>query len=300
VVGFQTDTPRVLASTLKIVVLTALARASDDGVKSANDPVALADWDSWYLANTDGGAHPAAYDKLGIAHQDGNATDAEATVPLSDVADAMIHFSDNAATDLILARLGPRIDDEVALVRAAGGVHDPIRPILEGWIEMYTGTTPDLSTQAKREVARHASLPVVRLSTQRAWMAANLPKSTTATYVALMGRIGTRTHISPAASDFMVARLDWPMDGPLGTSYDQVGTKGGSVAGVLTEASFSVAKKGDHAGEVRVMALFFGDLSHSAWLSMMSSFPHQQLMFGTMSADAQQSALVAATPEATR
>lgn len=289
------DTPRPLASTMKIVVLSALARAIDEGALHADDPVELDDWDSWYLMGTDGGAHPNAYDELGIAHTNGNADDPTATVALSVVADAMIHHSDNAATDVVLDRLGDRMEAELVLLRATGGIHDPIRPVLEAWITMYTGNKPDVSSRAKRHVVRTASLPTVKMTSQRAWMANHLPKSTTATYAALMARVATRTHISESASDFMTERLDWPMDGGIASTYDQVCTKGGSVPGVMTEATFTVAKKGDHAGELRVMALFFDELSGSAWLTMMGSLPQQQLALRAMASSSHEDALVAAT-----
>ncbi|MFT7171790.1 MAG: D-alanyl-D-alanine carboxypeptidase, partial [Paracoccaceae bacterium] len=98
--------------------------------------------------------------------------------------------------------------------------------------------------------------------------------------------VATRTWISPEASGFMADLLDWPMDIPGNADqFAQLGTKGGSVPGVLTEATYLVAMEGDHAGEIRVGALFLNRLSGSAWLSLQESFVQQGLLVSMLTDD---------------
>ena len=81
---------------------------------------------------------------------------------------------------------------------------------------------------------------------------------------------------SPAASAWMAAQLDWPMDfAGNQEAFETFGTKGGSLPGVITEASYMVPRTGDHAGERRVVVVFANGMSGSAWLAGMGSFAHQ-------------------------
>ena len=110
----------VLASTVKLAVLAAYADAVAGGQLAADQAISVAEWERFYLPATDGGAHRGALAALGIqADALGFAHDPSATVTVADVARAMIHTSDNAATDYLVARLGR---DLVAAVMEQAGL----------------------------------------------------------------------------------------------------------------------------------------------------------------------------------
>lgn len=118
VVEHRHDEQQALASAVKVVHLAAYARAVAGGELDADEQVPLLDWERWYVPGTDGGAHPAALDRLGIANDGVSATDLTATVRLDDMVTAMIQESDNAVPDYLRYRLG---DDALVEAAAAGG-----------------------------------------------------------------------------------------------------------------------------------------------------------------------------------
>ncbi len=109
VISHLADRPRPIASAVKAVHLVAYAQAAADGRLDPAAPVAVADWERWYVPGADGGAHPAALAALGAAPG--------GSVPWDGIVAAMIDVSDNAAADLLLAALG-----EGALAAAAAAV----------------------------------------------------------------------------------------------------------------------------------------------------------------------------------
>ncbi len=274
-IDHRADEPRVLASTMKIVVLSAYARAVEEGALSPDTPVPLSEWDSWYLHGLDGGAHPAAYDKLGIAASGGVANDPSATVPISDVVRMMIEVSDNAATDVMLDRLGPRVDAEVA--RVAG--QERIPPLFGSMVAGLNADEPcDASGgegfvgDAAARAAAADDVPTRGLTFQRKMAHCHFPRGTTEGYASIMAGVVAET--SPHTVH-MAEALEWPMAFESNQAqFDAFGSKGGSLAGIVTEASY-VQPKG---GEPWVVALFINDMSGSAWLANMGSFAHQELI----------------------
>jgi len=96
-----------LASTIKIIVLAAYARAVVAERLNPDAPISLAQWERYYVPGTDGGAHAESLAALDIATDDnGWASQRTQTVPLHEIVRAMIRFSDNAATDYLRTRLG--------------------------------------------------------------------------------------------------------------------------------------------------------------------------------------------------
>jgi len=90
-----------LASTMKIVVAITYAEQAAAAELDPEEDIALSDLDRFYLANTDGNAHPAwlkEIQRLG-KEKDG-------TVKLKEVAAGMIQYSSNANTDFLIWKLG--------------------------------------------------------------------------------------------------------------------------------------------------------------------------------------------------
>jgi hypothetical protein len=120
---------QVLASAMKVVHLSAYAKAVADGDLDPDEQIPLLEWERWYVPGTDGGAHPAALTRLGIANDGVSATDLNATVRLDDMVTAMIQESDNAVPDYLRFRLG---DDALKDAAAAGGWDGFAAPTLVG------------------------------------------------------------------------------------------------------------------------------------------------------------------------
>ena len=133
--------PMPLASSRKIVVLAAYARAVAAGKLSAEAPVKLSEWEAFYLPGTDGGAHAGSLKALNIpADAQGRALDGSRTVPLDTVARFMIETSDNAATDLLMMRLGRDAIAETRRALRLSGQEEfgPISGLFSAWGDART------------------------------------------------------------------------------------------------------------------------------------------------------------------
>ncbi len=129
-IGHREHRPHVLASTIKIVHLSAYATAVAAGRLDPQEQIRLGDWDARHPYVSDGGAHKAALESLGIPCDElGIADDPDRTVPLDTMAAAMIDYSDNAATDYLRHRLGDR---RLRHAAAIGGWHRPDLRSLQG------------------------------------------------------------------------------------------------------------------------------------------------------------------------
>ncbi|WP_072807150.1 serine hydrolase [Rhodococcoides yunnanense] len=128
-VEHRADDGQVLASAVKVVHLGAYARAVDAGALDPDEQIPLLDWERWYVPGTDGGAHPAALQRLGISNDGIGAADPSGTVRLDDMVTAMMQESDNSVPDYLRFRLG---DDALIDAAAAGGWDGFDAPTLVG------------------------------------------------------------------------------------------------------------------------------------------------------------------------
>ncbi|SDN59144.1 serine hydrolase [Allokutzneria albata] len=129
VVVHRQEVAQPLASAMKVVHLAAYATAVAERRLDPKRRVRIADWESYYLPNMDGGAHPAALKHLKIPLDPSGfyAADPQREVSLDDLALAMITFSDNAATDYLAVLLGePELRRAAAV---AGWAHADVRMI---------------------------------------------------------------------------------------------------------------------------------------------------------------------------
>lgn len=296
------DQPMPLASTIKIVVLAGYAREVTAGRMDPDQLVTLADWERFYLPGTDGGAHFGALEELGIAADDlGFALDPDMTVPLDRVVRAMSVQSDNAATDLLLERLGDEVLQAVIVESGLTG-QDPPLPILGiflAWfnhqdgpltadrVEALLRLTPEQYEARVRELAALYQNKTWRAD-QLAWLAQQplppyelvstvsnrlSPHGTARDYARIMAGVVTGTFGSWEISARMRRHLEWPLEFPeVQEDFLAYGTKGGSLPGVLTEATFIIPRDGDFGGEPRIVVLFQRNLPQGVYERLSENF----------------------------
>lgn len=254
--------PMPLASCMKIVVLAAYARAVAAGNLDPNSMVTLDDWERFYLPEQDGGAHAASLRALGLpADARGHALNGGQTVTLDTLARFMIETSDNAATDVLLNRLGPATIRATAqaLGLEAQGQIAPIAGMFTAWdkegaayltmrpaqrrVHDWTWAAAVAHDPALREPPAN-SLPAADAQAEAELaLAVKLhnqtpPLGSAEEYAALMARVLTgAAEFSPAELDIMRRHLGWPMRANPENAgvFKQLYAKGGSLgAGVLT------------------------------------------------------------------
>lgn len=248
-----------LASTVKLIPLVLASGALADGGWQADEPI---DVEPFYLPGTDGDAHRRA------SAVDGG------TRTVAGAVHGMIRFSDNAATDALLLKLGRE-----ALTSFAPGLPSP-HPLMGTHLLAVEGFMPDGGTSlddaawAKTLAAQRAKpgeLPTLDIAAQEA-MARNLDnRGSPRAFARLVEKVFTQDEVAMA-----VARreLQWPMVFPANQrDFVAFGTKGGSLPGVLTSTSWAETK----SGQRRVVALFLHDLSLHAWLNLVGNFKQQEL-----------------------
>ncbi len=307
VIAVNAGRPMPLASTIKVVLLAGYAGEVAAGRVNPDQPIALRDWDRFYLPFTDGNAHLAALQELAIETDSlGFATDPVLTVPLDRLVRAMIRWSDNAAADLILERLG---DDAVQAVieqaRMTGQDKPlPILGIFLSWFnhedgpltaervaELLAMTDEQYETRVRELTARYQDESW--RATQIAWLAQQeetpysllstvsnrlFPRGTAADYALVMTGVITATFGSHDTSAIMRRHLEWPLERSANReAYAAFGAKGGSLPGVLTEAAFVIPRRGDFAGQPRISILFLRNLPQHVYGQLTETFLQQEL-----------------------
>ncbi len=310
-VFYNADTPLVLASTIKAVILAAYEDAVERNELDPREQIPVADVEKYYLPQTDGGAHAAGLTALGLAvDADGFAQDQTAEILLDDVARIMIHNSGNAETDYLMARIGA--ERIVATLSAAGmEQHTPFHPILGITLAMFNHESP--LTDANRretlinEVAAGNFDSLERLVdlylNHPEWRAAQIafmksaafiaaaeelgwngqvessllfPQGTAREYAYLMAQITSGQLISPAVSDRAQQKLESaPADDPMRLLFHRrYGAKDGVTAGVLTLVSYAVPKSGPLAGQTRVVVVLTNAMPYETWAKLL---PYQSI-----------------------
>lgn len=272
------DVPRALASTIKILVLAGYAEGVDEGRWSPDEPVPLADVEAFFLPGTDGGAHDRAVE----VYRERGWLDASGVVSLRDVAWAMMTVSDNAATDYLLHRLGraraEALPDRLGL--AGSDAPLPLGGAMLSWAEAVDEPLADAAWELAERLrddpefrtARQEN-PVVgelTLREQARFSAERSPRGTARDYASLMERVERGDLVSETVSATMREFLEWPMENePIRREFTSFGTKGGSLPGVLTAATYAVPR--DAASGGVAAALFFQDLPLMVWFTMIQA-----------------------------
>lgn len=301
------ETLMPLASTKKILILSAYAKAVADGEIDPETAVSLADWDHFHLPYTNGGSHLAALDNLNIPTDDaGYALDPTTTVTYDQMIYAMIYHSDNAAPDYFLNLLG--IESITTIMEEAKLEPQPILPHA-GMILTWQNSEQGQLTSDKLD--QLTSLPREEYVTytwetqqkfidspwgdsERQWWQSgkNVPNlhrlemqasnqldstGTAQTFAQIMASVVTNNFISPEVSTLMRHYLEWPMTFPTNQAeFLALGTKGGSLPGLLTEATFYIPAGGEFQDQPRVVVLFMRNMPFSAWLRLTQTFAQQE------------------------
>lgn len=301
--------PMPLASTRKVVVLAAYARAVAAGRLDPQAPVRLSEWEAFYLPGTDGGAHAASLRALGIpADAQGRARDGARTVPLDTLARFMIETSDNAATDVLLTRLGPGALP--ATIRALGlaGQEDfgPLSGLFAAW---FTPATRDayprmpLAGRVRDSWTRSASLrgqAAARAALvapanwpspeqQAALADATDPRGTAGDFAGLMARVLTGTGLGAAEREVMARHLGWPLRVNPGNAqaFTALYAKGGSLPGVLTNTIAFQPKVGPAAGKRLVVSVFLRRIPLNDFQKLASGLEDAMLRAAILPGDAE-------------
>ncbi|MCX7595317.1 MAG: serine hydrolase [Fischerella sp.] len=296
---FNADKKRPLASTIKILVLAEYARQLERGILSPDQLVNLRDIEIYYLPGTDGNAHPNAVKELRRKGYINTANQIE----LQHIPWAMIRYSDNAATDYLIERL-QRKNIEKLLVELSMENQDIPLPIIGqflSWsnhtfsntvserLEIYQNMQPqeyadevynltdmwrsdqEFRSQATKYIK---SKKWLNFQEQKAMSQALNCRGTARKYAQIMEKIYSGLFISPGAGKIMREYLEWAMEFPSNQQeFDAFGAKGGSLAGIITEAWYVKPKKAKNA---RVFALFLENMPAGVWLQMMQNYIHQE------------------------
>lgn len=268
---YQADELFPLASTRKILILIAYAEEVADGHLVPGSPVETADVERWYWKGTDGGAHERARSR--------------GPFDLNALAWAMTRWSDNAASDYVLERVGG--PERVEKVAESFGLErqEPLMSTLGefiGWAteEDWTSLTPAQRSERATRLAHSTSagelksLRMPSVTNQRRLARASV-RGTPREWSILMAKLVSAESLGPVAANIVYTNLGWPMALPANQlRFTAMGTKGGSLPGVITEASYFVPTE----QEPVAVALFLRNLPPRVEQSLGRSYLHQKFM----------------------
>jgi D-alanyl-D-alanine carboxypeptidase len=299
------DAPFPLASAFKLLLLAEMGRQMDAGLLNIEEEAPATDVDAWWLPGTDGGAHAQFINYFGTDRQ---------TLTLREIAYGMIRFSSNAAADYLTARLGydgfPALYDLLDLTNTqpVSGTLLGLYLVLENHETGKAALEAMTDEQFAAESARLQSLflndpdwRTFELATlasrsaqaQTADMQTALAEyARQAAYIARFGIQGSPRDLlrvlaaayggevfSAEAQTFMRDTLNWLMDFDRANRnvYAQLGSKGGSWAGVLTGTWYVQPL----TGEPLLLAVFYRDLPPALWSEWLSTGTPQLLELRT-------------------
>jgi D-alanyl-D-alanine carboxypeptidase len=270
--SLNADRMMPLASTVKIIIAIEYAEQAAQGKINPDEKISLSELNPYYVANTDGGAHPAWLQSIQSKTEDQGVT-------IREIAEGMIRYSSNANTEWLSQKLGlqninNRMDSlgikqhsKIYYIVSALFVGKERFPDLKGKaladalkglsMEEYISTTDQIHSKLQADTSYKKDLGDLSMKIQRIW-SDRLPASTTAEYAQLMKKINSRTHFSEKTQLYLDEVMEYLLDNPANRQWlEHAGMKGGSTAFVLTKALYATDKKGNKTE----LAYFFNDLS---------------------------------------
>ncbi len=284
---------RPLATTVKVLVLTEYARRVASGALDPDEIVPLDSVEAYYFSGTDRGAHDEAVTALRSA---GRLENNRLTV--SEIADAMIRYNDNAAADYLMVRFGRAAMD--ALPEVVGLRYTtapvPISGIYLNW-DLPFRLGDDVANSYTQEedrawyIAKRLRSGEDFSNEMQTWMegmntrmsygelsaaALAFPAGSARAYASLMASAFQGELISDRVSEIMADVLDYEMDDPgIRFLFNRIlATKSGSLAGVLTDTYVADGKPAFEGGPdapPAVLALFMESLDEELFEQMLGS-----------------------------
>ncbi|MFN7943644.1 MAG: serine hydrolase [Thermoanaerobaculia bacterium] len=290
VIAHRADREMSLASVAKLLVAGAYALEVDAARLSPEELVPVGVWDHYYLGLDH---HAEALRELGIATDElGFASDPSTPVALESMARAMIRWSDNAAFDYFVGRLG---QPAIAAAAAAAGIpfYGPYLPYSGTDLVWYSHVDGPLAGDKLLDLlaldrgtyeARVAER--LALAADPEWAAAELEwridggdardfdreatavrafdhRAPARAVARFLAQIASDRFGSPAASARVRDLIDSGARPP--GPFDYWGRKGGSLAAVLDDASVFFVAHGDFAGRKRVTVVFISGIWQPLW-----------------------------------
>jgi Beta-lactamase enzyme family len=291
IIAHNIDVKMPLQSLGKVIHLAAYAKALSTGEIQSNRIVTVGEWENYFLASTDGGAHAVALEDLGIPIDEfGFAINPETPVTVDQMVRAMIRFSDNAVHDWLIANISRQTFK--AVIREGGLTGQDFPTYFLGNDLSYENHEIGLSTlenvQRLKNLSKRKYVALVNEYTAKfqdpawrqaefQWRLANLQnlgnplalregepklstKGTVRDYATIMAGVVSRMFISADISATMARILEQSQAlEAIGETenFSLFGQKvGGSSGGFITDASYSVPRFGDFAGKRRITVLF--------------------------------------------
>jgi D-alanyl-D-alanine carboxypeptidase len=264
-----------LASTVKIMVAIEFAKQAGQHVIDETAYIPVKELEKYYLANTDGGAHPEwlKYEKK-AGHIRGD------SVQLINVARGMIMFSSNANTEYLMDLLGfDNVKNNIQLLGIKQ--HTAIYPLVASLFmyqnphnkseesvlkaikklseEQYSRFIYDMHNALKYDTILKSKFRPQDLSLkmQKLW-SDRLPASTTKEYAHIGRILNNRKFFDEHTYGILADVLETIMENPNNQSWlKHAGMKGGSTMWVLTKSLYATTKEGTKIE----MAYFFNNLT---------------------------------------
>jgi hypothetical protein len=291
IIAHNIDVKMPLQSLGKVIHLAAYAKAVSIGEIQPNQIVTVGEWENYFLPSTDGGAHAASLEDLGIpTNEFGFAVNPETPVTVEQMVRAMIVFSDNAVHDWLLANISRNTFKSV--IREGNLTGQDFPTYFLGNDLSYENHEIGLSTlenvERLKRLSKRQYVALVNEYTAKfqdpAWRQAEFQfilatldalgnpnalrageptlstKGTVRDYATIMAGVVTGTFISAEVSATMRRILEQSQ--ALGAiqeteNFTLFGEKaGGSSGGFITDASYSIPSFGDFAGKRRITVLF--------------------------------------------
>jgi hypothetical protein len=291
IIAHNIDVKMPLQSLGKVLHLAAYAKAVSTGEIQQNRLVTVGEWENYFLASTDGGAHAVALEDLGIpTNEFGFAINPETPVTVDQMVRAMIRFSDNAVHDWLIANISRQTFK--AVIREGGLTGQDFPIFFLGGDLSYENHEIGLSTlenvRRMKNLSKRQYVALVNEYTTKfqdpawrqaefQWRLANLEnlgnslalregepklstKGTVRDYATIMAGVVSRRFISVDISATMARILEQSQALEVigeTENFSLFGEKvGGSSGGFITDASYSVPRFGDFVGTRRITVLF--------------------------------------------
>lgn len=257
----QGEVKRPLASVVKTIIAIEFANQVVEGKIDPDEQIPLVELEKFYLANTDGGAHPNWLKEM----KEGGPIKNDA-VSLQEIAKGMIMFSSNANTDFLLDKLGPESINHVIESLCLEN-HDPVYPLVSSLlVPTYLNAIEDKKWSTSQLIERLQSLSLedyrelsweihhllkhrkadffngsvsIPMDLQKIW-SDRLSNATVEDYGKVMSAISNDTATLPGGEDILRNIMEWPMKVNVSNQeiYAHLGMKGGSTAFVLNQALY--------------------------------------------------------------